>query len=100
MTATVTDLTAAVSNVLQVPSSAVTVRGTGAYVNVVSGSGTSQVLTRTPVTIGLQGDSSVQILSGIKAGTKVALAASKSSVGSNGFPSVGGLGVAGGFGRG
>ena len=95
MTATVTDLTASVSNVLQVASAAVTIRGArGASVNVVTTVGGKSVLTRTPVTVGLQGDSSVQILSGIKAGTKVALPSAKTAVGSNGFPVVSGLGVA------
>ena len=106
MTATVTDLTATVSKVLQVASAAVTIRGTrGASVNVVTTVGGKTVLTRTPVTVGLQGDSAVQILSGIKAGTKVALPSAKTAVGSNGFPVVSGLGVAipgggGGFGGG
>ena len=106
MTATVTDLTASVNNVLQVASAAVTIRGTrGASVNVVTTVGGKTVLTRTPVTVGLQGDSAVQILSGIKAGTKVALPSAKTAVGSNGFPVVSGLGVAipgggGGFGGG
>ncbi len=106
MTATVTDLTATVSKVLQVASAAVTIRGTrGASVNVVTTVGGRTVLTRTPVTVGLQGDSAVQILSGIKAGTKVALPSAKTAVGSNGFPVVSGLGVAipgggGGFGGG
>jgi membrane fusion protein, macrolide-specific efflux system len=100
MTATVTDLTSAISNVLQVPSAAVTIRGSGAFVNVVTSSGGKESLVRTPVTVGLQGDASVQILSGIKAGTKVSISSSKSSVGSNGFPSVGGLGVPGGIGGG
>ena len=106
MTATATDLTASVSNVLQVASAAVTIRGAGgASVNVVTTVGGKSVLTRTPVTVGLQGDSAVQILSGIKAGTKVALPSAKTAVGSNGFPVVSGLGVAipgggGGFGGG
>ena len=100
MTATATVLTSAVSNVLQVPSAAVTVRANGAFVNVVTTSGGKDLLTRTPVTVGLQGDSSDQILSGIKVGTKVSIASSRSSVGTNGFPVVGGLGVAGGIGGG
>jgi multidrug efflux pump subunit AcrA (membrane-fusion protein) len=100
MSATVTDLTSAVSNVLNVPASAVTVRGTGAFVTKVTTSGGKQVLTRTPVTLGLQGDSADQILTGLKVGDKVSLSSSKSAVSSSGFPVVSGLGVAGGIGGG
>ena len=98
MTATATVITGAVSNVLQVASQAVSVRGRGATVNVITTKNGLDVITPTQVEIGLQGDSSVQIISGVKEGTKVVLRSASTSVSSNGFPSVGvpsGLGGAG-----
>ena len=47
------------------------------------------VITPTPVTVGLQGDSLDQILSGVKAGTKVVLRSVSSTSSSNGFPASG-----------
>ena len=75
-----------------------TVRGTRATVNVMTTKNGKTVLTPTPVVIGLQGDSSDQIISGVKVGTKLAIRTATASVGSNGFPSVtgGGLGGIGG----
>ncbi len=98
MTATVTVTTGAAMNVLQVASQAVTIRGSGASVNVITTVAGKDVITRTPVVVGLQGDSADQIISGIKPGTKVVLRSVSASVGTNGFPSVGipgGLGAAG-----
>ena len=98
MTATATVQTGSVSNVLQVTSQAVSIRGRGANVNVLTTKDGKDVITPTPVVVGLQGDSSVQIISGVKDGTKVVLRSNTSSVGTNGFPSVGvpsGLGGAG-----
>jgi len=98
MTATPTIIVGDAPNVLQVSSQAVTVRGTRATVNVMTTKNGQTVLTPTPVVIGLQGDSSDQIISGVKAGTKLAIRTATASVGSNGFPSVtgGGLGGIGG----
>jgi macrolide-specific efflux system membrane fusion protein len=98
MTATVTVTTGAAMNVLQVASQAVSIRGSGASVNVITTVAGKDVITRTPVVVGLQGDSADQIISGIKPGTKVVLRSVSASVGTNGFPSVGipsGLGGAG-----
>ena len=98
MTATATVTTGAAMNVLQVASQAVTIRGSGASVNVITTVAGKDVITRTPVVVGLQGDSADQIISGIKPGTKVVLRSVSASVGTNGFPSVGipgGLGAAG-----
>ena len=98
MTATVSVTTGAAMNVLQVASQAVTIRGSGASVNVITTVAGKDVITRTPVVVGLQGDSADQIISGIKPGTKVVLRSVSASVGTNGFPSVGipgGLGAAG-----
>lgn len=103
MTATTTVTTGAAFNVLQVAAQAVTTRGTGSFVNVLTTKNGKDVITRTPVVLGLIGDSADQILSGINAGAKVVLPSAKTSVGANGFPSGPGLGVAiagGGFGGG
>ncbi len=98
MTATATIITGSANNVLQVASQAVTTRGTRSTVNVITTVNGKEVTTPTPVVIGLIGDSSDQILSGVKAGTKVVLRTVTSSTSSNGFPAVGspaGLGGAG-----
>ena len=89
MTATVSNTTGAAINALAVASQAVTVRGSGAFVNVVTTKNGKDVITPTPVTVGLQGDSLVQILSGVKAGTKVVLRTVSSTSSSNGFPASG-----------
>jgi len=109
MTATVSVLVKDAPNALSVIPSAVTTSGnsTGAtsngIVNVVTKKNGQQVLTPTPVVIGLVGDSLDQILSGIKAGDVLAIKTSTAAVSSNGFPSVGVPGAAagaGGFGGG
>ena len=97
MSATVSDTTGAALNALSVASQAVSVRGNGATVNVVTTKNGKDVITPTRVTVGLQGDSLIQILSGLKAGDKVVLRSTTSSS-SNGFPASGvpsGLGGAG-----
>jgi len=66
MTATATVKTGSVSNVLQVTSQAVSIRGRGATVNVLTTKDGKDVITPTPVVVGLQGDSSVEIISGVK----------------------------------
>ena len=58
-------------------------------VNVVTMKAGKQVLTPTPVVLGLVGDSLDQIISGVKAGAVLAIKSSASSVSSSGFPSVG-----------
>ena len=98
MTATATIITGSANNVLQVASQAVTSRGNRSTVNVITTVNGKEVTTPTPVVIGLVGDSSDQIISGVKAGTKVVLRTVTSSTSANGFPSVGsptGLGGAG-----
>ncbi len=62
----------------------------------VMSNGTQQV---TPVTIGLKGDTSTQIKTGLTAGQQVVLStATTGSTSSTGFPSLGGTGLGGGFG--
>ena len=103
MTATVQVLVNDAPNALSVNPQAVTTSGlaTGAtstgIVNVVTTKNGKQVLTPTPVVIGLIGDSLDQIISGVKAGDVLAIKSSASSVSSSGFPSVGvpGAGAAG-----
>ncbi|MFK0046356.1 efflux RND transporter periplasmic adaptor subunit [Streptomyces sp. NPDC090741] len=70
------------SGALSVPTAAVSGTGANRTVTVVKGDGTA---VRTPVTVGLEGDSTDQILSGLTEGEQVQLAA-VSSTGSGGFP--------------
>lgn len=99
MTATVTGLITSADNVLSLPAQAITTRGIGSYVQVVTTKGKQQIITRTPVVIGIQGDSSDQIISGIKAGTVVVLRQTSASS-SSGFPASGVPSVTGGAGFG
>ena len=106
MTATAAIITGSANNVLQVASQAVTSRGNRSTVNVITTVNGKEVTTPTPVVVGLIGDSSDQIISGVKAGTKVVLRTVSSSTSTNGFPAVGspaglgGAGLAGGGGGG
>lgn len=70
------------SGALSVPAAAVSWTGANRSVTVVKGDGTA---VRTPVTVGLEGDSTDQILSGVAEGEKVQLAP-VSTTGSGGFP--------------
>jgi macrolide-specific efflux system membrane fusion protein len=81
--ATVSVTTGSRSNVLTVPSSAITGSGSNHTVTVVAGG----QQTRTPVEIGLEGDQLTEVTSGLTAGQQVLLAtASTSSGNGNGFP--------------
>ena len=100
MTATASVTTGAELNVLQASSQAFTVRGTSATVNVVTTKTGADVTTPTQVVIGLQGDSSIQIISGVKAGAKLAIRTAASSTNSNGFPKTGSPSTVGGAGLG
>ncbi|MEV0991498.1 biotin/lipoyl-binding protein [Streptomyces sp. NPDC049949] len=70
------------SGALSVPTAAVSGTGANRTVTVVKADGTA---VRTPVTVGLEGDSADQILSGLAEGEQVQLTA-VSSTGSGGFP--------------
>ncbi|MFI5671710.1 efflux RND transporter periplasmic adaptor subunit [Streptomyces sp. NPDC051704] len=70
------------SGALSVPTAAVSGTGANRAVTVVKADGTA---VRTPVTVGLEGDSTDQILSGLSEGEQVQLTA-VSSTGSGGFP--------------
>jgi multidrug efflux pump subunit AcrA (membrane-fusion protein) len=99
MTATVTGLIASVDNALSLPAQAVTTRNSGSFVQVVTTQAGKQVITQTPVEVGIQGDSSDQIISGIKEGTVVVLRQTTASS-SSGFPASGVPAVTGGAGAG
>lgn len=90
MSASVTITTASAGNVLAVPSTSVTSAGTRSFVTVVTTDGNGkQTQTRTPVTVGLKGDSMTEISSGLKAGDEVILSTTTTSASSSGFPTGG-----------
>ena len=98
MTATATVIVADSSNAISVTSRAVTTRGQVSTVNVVTTVKGKQVETPTAVVVGIVGDSSDEILSGLKVGQLVALPSVVSSTTSlSGVPStLGGAGLGGG----
>ncbi len=100
MTATATVTVADSPNAISVTSRAVTTRGQISTVNVVTTVKGKQVETPTPVVVGVVGDSSDEILSGLKVGQLVALptiTSSSSSSALTGVPStLGGAGLGGG----
>ncbi|HEY3962613.1 MAG TPA: biotin/lipoyl-binding protein [Gaiellaceae bacterium] len=92
MTANVSIVTAERDNVLTVPSSAVTGSGSNATVKVVDAKGTQTV---TRVVAGLVGDSTTEIVSGLKAGQTIVTSTVSSSLTSSSSNSTG-LGGGGG----
>jgi macrolide-specific efflux system membrane fusion protein len=98
MTATVQVIVARAEGALEVPSAAVTKRGSTATVTLVDAKG---VRTTKAVTIGVEGDDATEITSGLKVGDKVvtgtATPAVTGATRTGGFP---GGGVGGGIGRG
>ena len=104
MTATPTVEVGVATGVINVTAQAVTTRGTRATVNVVTKVKGKQVITPTRVIVGLKGDSTDEIQSGLKVGDLVALPSVTRTTSSNGF-AVGGVpggiaAAAGGFGGG
>ncbi len=99
MTAQVSVVTAQAQGVLAVTSTALTQRG-GTYYVTMKPAKVGVAGVRKAVTIGLKGDSSTQILSGLKAGDQVELrtTTSSSSTANNGFPGGGVPGAGGGIG--
>jgi multidrug efflux pump subunit AcrA (membrane-fusion protein) len=97
MTATATVIVADSPNAISVTSRAVTTRGGRSTVNVVTTVNGKQVETPTSVLVGIVGDSSDEILSGLKVGQLVALPAVVSSSSAlTGVPStLGGAGLGG-----
>ncbi|MEY9870776.1 macrolide-specific efflux system membrane fusion protein [Streptacidiphilus sp. MAP12-33] len=92
LSASVQVVTGEASGALYLPTSAINGTGANASVNIVQADGTTK---RTPVTLGVQGDSDDQILTGVNDGDKVAITVVSTS-GSNGFPSTGFPGGGGG----
>ena len=90
MTATVTVIVGEALNVTQVSAQAVTTLGGSNTVRVVTTIKGKQVITPTPVVVGLKGDSTDEIISGIKPGAVVALPSVTRTTSSNGF-AVGGV---------
>ena len=72
MTANVVVTVEHADGVITLPASAVTARGTSANVNVQTGATTDKVESR-PITIGLKGDTAVEIKSGLNVGDKVVI---------------------------
>jgi macrolide-specific efflux system membrane fusion protein len=70
MTASVKVIVNHADNVVYLPSSALTARGTSATVNVEIGTNPNKT-TPTPITLGLRGDTSTAVTSGLKAGDKI-----------------------------
>jgi macrolide-specific efflux system membrane fusion protein len=97
MTATATVIVADSPNAIFVTARAVTTRGTGSTVNVVTTVNGKQIETPTPVLVGIIGDSDDEILSGLKVGQLVALPAAVTGGSSlTGIPStLGGAGLGG-----
>jgi RND family efflux transporter MFP subunit len=110
MTTTATIITGSASNVLQVSAQAVTTQGNRSTVRLVKTVKGKQETTSTPVVIGLKGDSTIEIKSGLKTGDTVAISTSSRSSTGSGFPQggvpagLGGVGATvgggGGFGGG
>ncbi|MEV7021719.1 biotin/lipoyl-binding protein [Kitasatospora sp. NPDC093558] len=103
LSATVSVVTGEADNALSLPTSALSGTGAGRTASLVQPDGTTQ---RVSVTVGVEGDSTVQVLTGLKEGDKVEL---PTTSGGNGFPNgsfpglgggQGGRGGAGGFGGG
>jgi len=72
MTASVQVVVNHADGVVTLPASAVTARGTTATVELMKGED-PKVTTPTPITLGLKGDSTVEVKSGLKAGDKIAV---------------------------
>ena len=106
MTATVQVVVEHADGVVFLPTSAVTARGNAATVNVEIGNDPKKT-TPTTITLGLRGDSAIEVTSGLKAGDKVvvirqatAAAAAATTGGGAGFGGAGGGGFTPGAGRG
>lgn len=97
MTANVSIVTAERDNVLTVPSSAVTGSGANATVKVVDAKGNQ---TSTPVVAGLVGDSTTEIVSGLKAGQTIVTSTVTASLTSTNSNSTSGAGAVFGGGGG
>jgi macrolide-specific efflux system membrane fusion protein len=93
MTASIEVVVNKADNVLMLPATAISARGTTATVSVQTGSSTKDIQTR-QVTLGLKGDQSVEITSGLAEGDKIVITRT-SGTGSTGGTGAGGSRVAG-----
>jgi multidrug efflux pump subunit AcrA (membrane-fusion protein) len=93
-TANVAISTGQAKNALAVPSSAVIVQGTRAYVLTLS----SGKLVETTIRTGIVGDTYIEVLSGLKEGERIVLADYSDAVPSSNTTTVSGFGGTGGFG--
>ncbi|GAA2134091.1 HlyD family efflux transporter periplasmic adaptor subunit [Kitasatospora kazusensis] len=96
LSATVSVITGEADNALSVPTTALAGTGSTRTATVVHDDGSTA---RVDVTVGVEGDSTVQVLSGLNEGDKVELA-STTAGGSNGFPGGSFPGLTGGGGLG
>ncbi|MFF1787170.1 efflux RND transporter periplasmic adaptor subunit [Kitasatospora sp. NPDC058243] len=94
LSATVQVITGEADSALSLPTSALSGTGTSRTATVVHPDGSSE---RVSVGVGVEGDSTVQVVSGLKEGDKVEL---PTTSGGNGFPNASFPGVGGGQGRG
>ncbi|MDH6576479.1 biotin/lipoyl-binding protein [Kitasatospora sp. MAP5-34] len=92
LSATVSVITGEADNALSVPTTALAGTGTSRTATLVHDDGTTA---RVDVTVGVEGDSTVQVVSGLNEGDKVELA-STTAGGGNGFPSGSFPGLGGG----
>lgn len=94
-------ITGQASNAIYVPATAVTTTGTSSTVVVV---GANNAETTTQVTVGVQGSTDIQILSGLTVGQKILTSTATTTTGGGGFPGGGvfrgGGGLGGGLGGG
>ena len=101
MTASVQVVVNHADGVVTLPASAVSARGATATVNVMTGTD-PKLTTPTPITLGLRGDATVEVKTGLKAGDKIAIVRqSTAGVGTTGTGTrtgtgTGGLGTGGG----
>ena len=99
MTATVQVVVNHADGVVFLPTSAITARGNTATVNVEVG-GDPKKTTPTQITLGLRGDSSIEVSSGLKAGDKVVIVRQAATATGGAATGAAGLGGAGGGGGG
>jgi len=83
LSATISVITGEADNALSVPTAALSGTGTSRTANLVHEDGSTE---RIQVTVGVEGDSTVQVTEGLKEGDKVELASTTAGTG-NGFPS-------------
>ncbi|GAA0663683.1 HlyD family efflux transporter periplasmic adaptor subunit [Kitasatospora atroaurantiaca] len=93
LSATISVITGEADNALSVPTAALAGTGSSRTATLVHDDGSTE---RVSVTVGVEGDSTVQVVSGLKEGDKVQLTTTTAGTG-NGFPSGNFPGVSGGL---